>query len=140
MKYERAQAGVAEIALLLARQLAGFSGDAVLVPVPTATSRVRARGYDHAALLAREVSRLTNTPRRIVLRRVGQAHQVGSRRSQRLEQLQAAFRPVQVNEIRGRHIILIDDVLTTGATLEAAARVLRRAGAARVDAIVFAQA
>jgi predicted amidophosphoribosyltransferase len=54
--------------------------------------------------------------------------------------LQSAFRPIRAETIRGRHIVLIDDVLTTGATLEVAARTLKRAGAKRVSAIVLAQA
>jgi predicted amidophosphoribosyltransferase len=72
------------------------------------------------------------------LRRSGQTHQVGASRDRRLEQLQAAFR---VKDLRPADtIILVDDVLTTGATLEAAAITLKQAGACTVEAAVFAQA
>jgi ComF family protein len=110
-----------------------------LVPVPTATNRVRQRGYDQAKLLARELSRLTDLPYLDCLARSGQAHQVGASRTQRLKQLSKAYRVKKIALIRGADIILVDDVVTTGATLEAAAKVLRTAGARHVDAIVYAQ-
>jgi ComF family protein len=134
--------GVQEAAAMMARQMAsfGFDESAVLVPVPTATRRVRNRGYDQATLLARELGRQTGLPRADYVRRSGQTHQVGASRRERQRQLQAAFRIKPGSTTRDQHIILIDDVLTTGATLEAAARALKQAGVRRVSAIVFAQA
>ncbi len=140
MKYERAQAGIYEVAALLAPLLPVMASDAVVAQIPTATSRVRARGYDHARLLARATARHGSLPCRTLLSRMGQAHQVGASRVERLKQLQGTFRPVHAELIKGRHIMLIDDVLTTGATLEAAAHALKRAGARSVSAIVFAEA
>ena len=139
MKYERARAGIAEAAALLGPLMPCMPTDVVLVHIPTATSRVRQRGYDHAGLLARSLSRQERIAHVGCLSRMGQAHQVGSGRMARLRQLEHAFRLVRQDRIRGRHVVLVDDVLTSGATLETAARVLRRAGAARVSAIVFAQ-
>lgn len=114
---------------------------AALVPVPTATGRARNRGYDQAKLLARELARPTGLLYTDCLRRSGQTHQVGASRSQRLEQLQTAFR-VKISRLQPAPaaIILVDDVLTTGATLEAAAAALKQAGEFDVDAIVFARA
>ena len=139
-KYERAKSGTEEMAVMMAEIAWVFNQTSLLVHIPTATSRVRARGYDHAKLLTSALSHRTGLRRASLLARVGQAHQVGANRSARLKQLEAAFRAIRMSAVRGRHIVLVDDVLTTGATLETAARVLRRAGAASVSAIVFAQA
>ena len=140
MKYERAQAGVHEAAQAMRELLPSLPADVLITHVPTATSRVRQRGYDHALLLARSLARASDRSHKTLLGRMGQAHQVGSGRSVRLRQVEHAFRVVHREVIRGKHIVLVDDVLTSGATLETAARELRRAGAARVSAIVFAQA
>jgi ComF family protein len=114
--------------------------DAVLVYVPTATARVRQRGFDQAQLIARQLSRMSGLSYRSYLRRMGQARQVGAGKRERAEHLRTAFRAVHESALQGAHIILVDDVLTSGATLEAAARTLKAAGATRIDAVVFAQA
>ncbi|HXE10005.1 MAG TPA: double zinc ribbon domain-containing protein, partial [Verrucomicrobiae bacterium] len=68
------------------------SSSQVIVPVPTASSRVRSRGYDQAGLLARELGRRSRLPCGDHLRRQGQTRQIGTSRRQRLNQLQTAFR------------------------------------------------
>lgn len=113
---------------------------AVIVPVPTAASRVRGRGYDQAKLLARELSRQTHLPYLDCLARGGRTRQVGMSRRQRLSQLEGAFRVSVPGVIRGKDLLLIDDVVTTGATLEAAAVSLRTSGAGRIGAVVFCAA
>jgi ComF family protein len=116
-----------------------FEEDIVLTYVPTATSRRRERGYDQAEVITRRLARRNHLPYRRLLARLGQAHQVGSKRSDRIAHVRDAFRPVHEAKTKGAHIVLIDDVCTTGASLEAAARTLKRAGAKKVDAIVFSQ-
>jgi competence protein ComFC len=111
----------------------------IIVPVPTATGRARQRGYDQARLLARELARQTRLPYRDCLARQGQLHQHGLTRRQRLSQLNGAFRVTRPQIIKKGNIILVDDVVTTGATLEAAASVLKAAGARQIDAVIFAQ-
>jgi len=145
IKFGRTRSASQEIAsvivqkLSLQRQLVDKQ-HILITHAPTATTRVRQRGYDQAALIARNVARQSNAPYIPLLARAGQQKQIGASRSQRTAQLRSAFRPLRHDRIRGAHIILIDDVVTTGATLEAAAQVLMDAGARRVDAIVFAQA
>lgn len=114
--------------------------DSVLIPLPTVASRARHRGYDQTRLLTRDLTRITKCPSIYALSRIGKQHQVGARRQQRLIQLQQAFIVRSSTSVRGLHIVLIDDVSTTGATLEAAAKVLKQAGAKRIDAVVYAQA
>jgi ComF family protein len=138
-KYERAKAGLTEVAEMLATLLPFFEDDVVLTHVPTASSRIRERGYDQAEVIARRLAQKSRLPYSPLLARLGQAHQVGSGRRERIAHTRNAFRPIHMGRIKGAHIILIDDVCTTGASLESAARALKRAGAKRVDAIVFAQ-
>ncbi|MBL8122455.1 ComF family protein [Candidatus Saccharibacteria bacterium] len=139
-KYERARAGITTMVAQMSHLFSRLPGRALLVPVPTATRRVRQRGYDQAELLANELSSHTSLPVTRALARLGQEHQVGSGRTERLAHLKNAFRSKSAKQISGAHALLVDDVLTTGATLETAARCLRKAGARHIDAIVFSQA
>lgn len=141
LKFERARAGAEYMAQILARRLPPFDGEEAVVSfVPTATKRIRIRGYDQAALVARRLSTLRNIPYLPLLTRYGHQRQVGESRAVRKKQLQGAFCVKRPGNAQNKHIILVDDVLTTGATLEAAASVLYDAGAKRVDGVVFARA
>jgi ComF family protein len=110
----------------------------VVTHVPTATSRVRRRGYDQAELLARQLAQDLKLPYASLLIRDGQSRQVGATRQARLAQLTHAFR-IPKHFPQNVSILLVDDVVTTGATIETAARILRAAGAKSVSAAVFAQ-
>jgi ComF family protein len=111
----------------------------LVVPVPTASSRVRQRGFDHAALLAEHIAKKLNLPWSNVLGRFGQSRQVGTKRDERLKQAEGNYFARKPEIISGRNILLVDDVITTGATIYATSRILRQAGASHVDAIVFAK-
>jgi predicted amidophosphoribosyltransferase len=104
-----------------------------IVPVPSTRLRSLARGFDPAAEIAAALALRTGLPLRPVLSRGDLGRQLGRRRAQRIG------RPPHVR-LRGeapRSVLLIDDVLTTGATLSACARALRGAGSIRVVAITF---
>ena len=111
-----------------------------IVPVPTANRRARVRGFDQAKLLARELSRQNSMPYISCLGRIGETRQVGMSRGKRLAQLGDAFYVKNPSHVRNAAILLVDDVMTTGATLEAATLALRKAGVAHVSAAVFARA
>jgi len=130
-------------AKVIARELAtlplAISPDTIIVHVPASTSHVRWRGFDQSAVIAKELSKILNLPHINGLARLGQQHQVGSKRETRQKQMTDAYRPLSASVIKHTNILLVDDVLTTGSTLESAALTLRRAGARSVSAVVFAQ-
>lgn len=113
--------------------------DYLIVPVPTAASRRRQRGFGHTELLAKHIAWQLKLERREVLRRLGHTRQLGSSREQRLHQLKDSFVVQRQSTVKGRKILLIDDVVTTGGTIISAAQVLRQAGAASVHALLFAK-
>lgn len=138
LKFQRVRAAAIPVAEYIAETLPQLPLDVCVTHVPTATSRRRQRGYDQAEVIAREVARLKGLSHHTLLAREGQARQVGSSRSQRAKQLDSAFRIVKGAEIH-KKILLIDDILTTGSTLQAAAKVLHKGGASTVYGAVFAR-
>lgn len=143
-KFRHQRAAVSSLAITMASAFRRYNGqeagpDYLVVPVPTATSRVRDRGFDHAKLLARRAAKELDFDFLPVLRRVGQNRQVGAERSIRLAQQAGNYVVRNPKLLAGRSILLVDDVVTTGATLIAARKALRQAGAKKVDALVFAK-
>lgn len=128
----------------MARAGAELLADAdLIVPTPLHRLRLFTRRFNQSAELARVISRESAVPfDAMTLERIKPtAPQVGLTRAQRAANLSGAFRIVKERAplIEGKNIVLIDDVFTTGATANAAARTLLRAGAARVDLLVFAR-
>ncbi|WP_374547467.1 ComF family protein [Rhodoblastus sp.] len=115
----------------------------LLVPIPLHWTRLARRRFNQSAALALAISGVSAVPADMdLLTRVKPTPpQVGLTRRQRAQNIQGAFvvAPARRIEAEGRRIVLVDDVMTSGATLNAAARVLLRAGAQSVDALVFAR-
>jgi ComF family protein len=112
----------------------------MIVPMPLHWTKLWSRGFNQAELLAREVGNTWNVPvRDIVRRRKATAVQAGLTNSKRRLNVQGAFRIQRGKTLSGMHVLLVDDVLTTGATASACARVLKRAGAARVTVLALAR-
>jgi ComF family protein len=125
---------------LMVEAFSGLPKPAALLPVPLHDSRLRQRGYDQALELARPLARALQVPLRsdALVRTRATAPQSELDADARRRNLRRAFE-VRAGASLPGHVALVDDVMTTGATLEAAARSLRRAGVARVDAWVCAR-
>jgi ComF family protein len=118
------------------------AGIDVVVPVPLSRLRLLSRRFNQAAILSQELARRTGlaVDLHLLKRRRFSKAQVGLTRDQRRRNLAGAFHVPRHWQaaLRGRNVLLIDDVITTGATVEACARALKRAGAARVDVLALA--
>src|SRR2546423_5058959 len=113
----------------------------LIVPVPLHPARERERGFNQAELLADLLAASINLPTQTVLERTRYTTtQTAYDRAERIENLHGAFRLRKNRDVRGLHVLLIDDVLTTGSTLSECARVLRKAGAVSVHAATAARA
>ncbi|RMF67472.1 MAG: ComF family protein [Calditrichaeota bacterium] len=114
----------------------------LLVPVPLHKTRLRERGYNQSALLAHAISHETGIPvDESALKRVRYTRQqakLGA--SERMANVRGAFRTTAGSLLAGKNVVLVDDVFTTGSTLEACAETLKTAGVKRVFAVTAAQA
>ena len=134
-KYRAARSLAEPLARLITARLA-VPRDAVVVPVPLHPARLRQRRYNQSALLARAVARHSDLPLllRGLVRRRPTPPQAALGAAQRRANLAGAFVAPAPAAVAGRHIVLVDDVITTGATADACARALLDAGARRIDA------
>ncbi len=135
LKYGHLADGAVEAASLLTPLLEPKFD--LVTAVPTAPSRRRQRGYNQAELIARQVASQLALPYLPTLARLAPESQVGHTKRERLEQIKAAFYAPKL--LPGQAILIIDDVLTTGATLAECSRVLKAAGAKRIWGAVVAK-
>jgi competence protein ComFC len=113
----------------------------IIIPVPLHPARERQRGFNQAALLAELLSAHMSIQARPALERIRYTTtQTAFDRAERMENLHGAFRLRKNADVRDLHVLLIDDVLTTGSTLSECARVLKEAGARSVHAATAARA
>jgi ComF family protein len=136
LKDERRRVLARPLAALMAGVVPRPGPGAVLVPIPLGPRRRADRGFNQAELLGGHLAALWRLPVANALHREDGAHQRGSARAARLAGCGGAFR---MHGPAPLHAVLVDDVITTGATITSAARVLRAAGTARVDAVALAR-
>lgn len=145
LKYGRRVGHARLMGRLMTRSLTALvgEGDALLIPVPLHRWRLWSRGFNQAALVADELTRLAGVPHNhhLLVRAKATASLRGKNRREREKIVAGAFAlaPGAKAAVAGRHLILIDDVHASGATLRAAAKALRRSGAARVSALTWAR-
>ena len=148
LKFQQVRPAAAVLGRMLAETIAKleqtmpvgtlFSSTIVVVPVPLHTRKQAQRGFNQAEMIARDALKHLSRPKRfdlctgVLLRRRETGSQIGLTRHQRRENMRGAFAVSDPTRILNRDILLIDDVYTTGTTASECARVLRRAGAARV--------
>lgn len=128
----------------MAKFLAGYLADSRDITkfdcisfVPAIGKNQRRRGYNQAKLLAKEVSDIQNIPLVNSLSRISHTNQIGLNRVQRLSSVKNNF--IAIRDFTSKKVLLVDDVLTTGATLNECARVLKQSGAKTVWAVVVAK-
>ena len=140
-KFHRDLAAGALLAQLMADAFAHRPRPAALVPVPLHRSRLRRRGYDQALELSRPLARALDLTlfEDLLVRTRATSPQSELGAAARRRNVEGAFAVNDISEVPA-HVVLVDDVMTTGATLTAAAQALRRAGAVRVEAWVCARA
>jgi ComF family protein len=138
-KFTYVRSAAVIMARYLDEALPYFAQEPLLTFVPTVPSHIRERGFDHAALLAKELARLRDWHYAPLLARQSKGQQHGASKVARHKQVKGAFRVNIEQLVAGKHILLLDDVTTTGATLVECGKVLKKAGAAQVDAVVFAR-
>jgi ComF family protein len=143
LKFEQVRPAAAVLGRVLAETIANLEkampvGTIVVVPVPLHTSKQAQRGFNQAEMIARSALKQLSRPNRfelstgVLLRRRDTGSQIGLTSHQRRENLRGAFAVSDPTRIVSRDVLLIDDVYTTGTTASECARVLLRAGAARV--------
>lgn len=139
-KYEGERARAPHLAALLVPLAAALPRPVALVPVPLHIARERRRGYNQAELLAREAGSNSGLAVECVLRKTAATkQQMGLSAEERAINVRGAFAATDSATVAGRRFVLVDDVMTTGATLGACALALKEAGADWVGAITVAR-
>ncbi|MFZ4380630.1 MAG: double zinc ribbon domain-containing protein [Sandarakinorhabdus sp.] len=134
------------LARLMARAMLRVAGalpdDAVIVPVPSHRWRLWQRGFNQAAEIARHLARQSGRPLAVdaLIRVKPTVTTKGLTRKQRASNVTGAFKVARKAAVQGRAVVLVDDVMTTGATVSACARQLRRAGARHVAVLTYTRA
>jgi ComF family protein len=114
----------------------------LLIPIPLHRERLRERGFNQALLLAKELNRRTGIPyrKRVLRKKRPTIPQVNLSGAEREKGVRGSFHVIEREELEGKSVLLVDDVYTTGATVNECSKVLLAGGAARVDVLTLAHA
>lgn len=114
-----------------------FDGIDVLVPIPLARRKQRRRGYNQSEMIARGIAAETSLPvaTDAVVRTKETKTQTALNAMQRMDNVEGAFALTNADALRGRHVLIVDDIVTTGATITACARAAQRAGDVRISVL-----
>lgn len=123
--------------VVLELAVSGNAEEIVIVPLPTISKHIRQRGFDHMWVIGRYLAKVGGYRVEKILRRVNNTVQVGVDREKRLEQARQAYM-VEKQVDSKRTYVLVDDIWTTGASMQAAEKELRKAGAKKIIKIVLA--
>jgi predicted amidophosphoribosyltransferase len=139
LKYESTRALAWPMAEMINAVLpCSFESDVVVVPVPTIARHVRARGLDHTWLVAKKLAKIRGWSCKKLVRRITNTVQVGADAERRHVQAKEAYELAgEVNKVTD--YLVVDDVCTTGASLEAVCRILRSGGAKNISVVVLAK-
>jgi ComF family protein len=112
----------------------------LLIPMPLSWQRLRERGFNQTLVLARALD-APKVAHDVLLRVHDTPAQSSLPRKERLRSVQGAYAvdPIKASQLKGKHVVLLDDVMTSGASLSAAAQALREAGTAHITGLVFAR-
>ncbi len=133
LKYNSVRALAPKLAELLDNSLPTLPPDSIIVPLPTATQHIRARGLDHTLLIAKHLAKIHHFKVKKLLLREKNTVQVGADRKTRLAQAKTAYSISQKIKINpNTTYILLDDVWTTGASMKAAVKKLQQAGVSKI--------
>ena len=130
LKFRHSRSLAGDLAGLITERCTPPAGLGLVTSVPIAPDRYRERGFNQSELIARAVAARWHLPYRMLLGRQAGDHQLGRSRRDRFTHVDGAF--FAVKRLRGERVLIVDDVLTTGATLAECSRVLTAAGAGEV--------
>lgn len=139
LKFKRVASAHQSLAELLDECLPDLPTETILVPIPTASRNVRLRGYDHIDMIAKHLAKIRQLKiEHLLTRQSNSVQHIAKSAKQRREQAKSFFRASQLAD-PGANYLIIDDIFTTGATVEAGAECLRSAGATNIDVAVIAR-
>lgn len=137
-KFKNRRAGAAVLAELLDAAVPLLSDNTVIMPIPTLQATIRMRGFDHVGLVANELSRMRQVPATQLLERQSTATLHFLDRASR-ERLGPSLFLLKRAVSPDAHVVVLDDIVTTGTTLKSAVQLLKKAGAAHVSAAIIAR-